>query len=104
MDASLTERTPSAEDDLPCCPNCKATALNRYGRIASGKQRYLCLVCGRQFVESPGRRELPVPRPECPVCGRSMHTYIRAAGFIRFRCSCYPECKTYLRIPLEEEN
>jgi insertion element IS1 protein InsB len=33
------------------CPNCQSSQSIKYGRIHSGKQRYRCNDCGRQFVE-----------------------------------------------------
>ncbi len=77
------------------CPGCGSEAFNRYGRVR-GKQRYCCLVCGRQFVEPCDR--LPVKnRPSCPECGAPMHVYGRGDGFVRFRCANYPECKTFIK-------
>lgn len=89
-------------DDTPVCPDCQAEALNRYGRIRSGKQRYMCLVCGRQFVVPNERRALPTERPLCPECGRPTHVYAREPKCIRFRCSGYPACRTYVHIPVGE--
>lgn len=37
------------------CPNCGAEAYYRYGKILSGKQRYICLVCGHQYTEGSAR-------------------------------------------------
>lgn len=89
-------------DDAIVCPSCSGGALNRYGRLKSGKQRYLCLVCGRQFVVPSERVRLEKGRPDCPLCGRPMHVYAREASKIRFRCSAYPECRSYLCLPIEE--
>ncbi len=78
------------------CPACGSDAFNRYGRVRSGKQRYCCLVCGRQFVE-PGARRPMENRPNCPACGAHMHVYARNGNLVRFRCSNYPDCKTFLK-------
>lgn len=78
------------------CPSCGSEAYNRYGRVRSGKQRYCCLSCGRQFVESGARRPME-NRPTCPKCGARMHVYARNGNIIRFRCSNYPKCKTFLK-------
>ena len=32
------------------CPNCQRTVIKKKGHIHSGKQNYMCLSCGRQFV------------------------------------------------------
>jgi DNA-directed RNA polymerase subunit RPC12/RpoP len=82
------------------CPKCQSDALNRYGKTANGKRRYICLVCGRQFIVNPARK-VPENRPNCPQCGKPMHCYKREPDLIRFRCSAYPNCKTYVKLPLE---
>jgi transposase-like protein len=79
------------------CPCCGSNALNKYGHLKSGKQRYLCLVCNRQFVWPSSIRSIPY-RPHCPACGREMHVYARKGDIIRFRCRDYPDCRTYFKI------
>jgi ssDNA-binding Zn-finger/Zn-ribbon topoisomerase 1 len=54
------------------------------------------LVCGRQFTVGATRREWK-DKPKCPVCGEIMYYYHKGKGFIRFRCSGYPECRQYLK-------
>lgn len=78
------------------CPACDSLALYRYGRSWAGKRRYLCLICSRQFTV-PGPRERLVDRPVCASCGRLMNVYRKEADLIRFRCSAYPECRTYFK-------
>jgi transposase-like protein len=78
------------------CPACGSLAINRYGKSHSGKQRYICLMCERQFI--PGSERLLVrQRPLCPVCGQSMYLYRTHMNVVRFRCSLYPHCRTYLK-------
>jgi ssDNA-binding Zn-finger/Zn-ribbon topoisomerase 1 len=81
------------------CPKCGSEAINRYGKISSGKKRFICLVCGRQFVVDSDRYKVK-NRPSCPKCGKKMHCYKRNSDNIRFRCSAYPDCKTYLSVPV----
>ncbi|RPH86768.1 MAG: Insertion element protein [Desulfobacteraceae bacterium] len=81
------------------CPHCQSEATYRYGKTWNRKQRYMCLVCGRQFILDPERVSLP-GKPTCPVCGKTMHIYRRYPRLIRFRCSGYPECRHYLKISL----
>ncbi len=76
------------------CPRCGSEAFNRYGRTKNGKQRFICLVCDRQFINGETNRSIG-PRPNCSVCGKPMHVYMRAKDIIRFRCAAYPECRTY---------
>ena len=40
------------------CPRCESEQLRKNGR-SSGKQRYLCKACGRQFFESLSSSQLP---------------------------------------------
>jgi transposase-like protein len=83
------------------CPKCGSEALNRYGRTHSGKQRFVCLVCGRQFVAETVRKDVDF-RPSCPECGKIMHVYMRRKnGLIRFRCANYPECRTFVKVRKE---
>ncbi len=35
------------------CPSCSSKEIVKNGSIHNGKQKYLCKVCGRQFVENP---------------------------------------------------
>ncbi len=60
------------------CPVCNSSALYTYGH-ARGAQRYICLVCNRQFV--PGRERIfPRNRPLCPHCGQSMYLFKSKKG------------------------
>jgi len=80
------------------CPNCGSEALNKYGKTHLGKQRFLCLVCKRQFVANSKRKDVDY-RPTCPVCGETMHVYMRTGnGLIRFRCANYPQCRTFVKV------
>lgn len=38
---------------MPCCPSCTSKQTVKNGHIHTGKQRFLCRTCGRQFVENP---------------------------------------------------
>jgi len=76
------------------CPSCHSEAVYKYGRTGAGKQRFLCLMCKRQFASGTKREEVQ-DRPICPECGKSMHLYMRNGSIIRFRCSDYPVCRTF---------
>jgi transposase-like protein len=83
------------------CPICESEALYKNGKTETGKQRFLCLLCGRQF--SPGARRKEIRnRPDCPNCGSPMHFYKREHLAVRLRCSGYPECRTFLKIQIEK--
>ena len=61
------------------CPRCQSKALYRNGKTYYHQQRYLCLMCGRQFV--PGRhRDYQGTRPECPSCGAKTHLFKKKEG------------------------
>lgn len=84
------------------CPSCDSNAIYKYGKIASGKQRYLCMICGRQFTLHHKRLQYN-HRPFCPQCGTIMHIYKRENKVIRFRCSQYPNCKTFKKHEIRKE-
>jgi len=80
------------------CPDCGSDAICRYGKTSDKKQRYLCFNCDRQFTawsDKGGKN------PFCPVCHRRMHVYMKHEDHIRYRCSHYPECDTYVKTALE---
>jgi transposase-like protein len=78
------------------CPSCKSIALYKYGNVRS-KQRFLCLMCGRQFLLGC-ERNYPAERPMCPICGKKMYVYRKETSFMRYRCSDYPMCSGYLKV------
>jgi hypothetical protein len=84
------------------CPVCCSEAVYKYGHVRTGKQRLKCVLCGRQFVLGFARNELS-NRPICPQCGQKMHLYMHDKQGLRFRCSAYPVCKTYKKIPHNKE-
>jgi len=80
------------------CPRCQSDAIYRYGKTANGRKRYLCQVCRRQFSLKRPERLQDQERPTCPLCGKPMHIYMRKGDSIRFRCSGYPDCRTFLKV------
>jgi transposase-like protein len=89
------------EKSKPRCPNCHSEAFYRYGKVRGGKQRYICLLCTRQFVVGAAERAAS-DKPRCPECGSSMHVYKRETRMIRYRCSNYPGCRTFTKIIFKE--
>jgi ssDNA-binding Zn-finger/Zn-ribbon topoisomerase 1 len=83
------------------CPLCGSQAVYKYGRT-NNRQRYICIMCNRQFI--PGRqRRRPSTRPDCPACGGTTHLFKRKKdGYVVFRCCRYPECRTYVKAKAEE--
>lgn len=41
------------------CPRCDSSAIRKNGSTHSGKQKYECLSCGKQFVEDPQNKIIP---------------------------------------------
>jgi transposase-like protein len=41
---------------MPCCPTCHSECVVKNGSIHTGKQKFACKACGRQFVEDPQLR------------------------------------------------
>lgn len=79
------------------CPECHSDAVNKYGTVHGGKQRYICLACDRQFVANPGRKHF-INKPKCPTCGKPMHSYMKGSDYVWFRCSDFPNCRTYEKV------
>ena len=83
------------------CPACCSEAVYRYGRAKNGMQRIKCIICGRQFV--PGHERYVLNnRPVCPNCGSAMHLYMHTKEMVRFRCSEYPDCRSYQKVLIKE--
>ncbi|MBZ0168581.1 MAG: topoisomerase DNA-binding C4 zinc finger domain-containing protein [Kofleriaceae bacterium] len=76
------------------CPSCGSDVVYRYGRAWTQKQRFRCVMCGRQFTLG-NRNAIPAKRPFCSKCGGPMHIYKRQGNMIRFRCSGYPNCRGF---------
>jgi DNA-directed RNA polymerase subunit RPC12/RpoP len=91
----------SAHAELQC-PDCDSQALYKYGRTKSGKQRFICIICGRQFTSDASRKEIK-NKPECRDCGSHMHLYKRSSAWLIFRCSNYALCRTYTKKPVDHE-
>ena len=100
---SLTAVIPEATAANPRCPSCESEALYKYGKTRTGRQRFLCLMCGMQFTPD-SRRAYAKGKPTCPLCGRQMNLYLVEYPIIRFRCSGYPQCRQYRKFRMTEES
>jgi transposase-like protein len=94
--------SPVAEIKKQKCPSCDCDAVYKYGKAWTGKQRFLCKMCGKQFTESL-RRVTVKGNPLCPQCGSHMNLYRTQGNIIRFRCSHYPACRTFKKYRVEAE-
>lgn len=86
------------------CPRCNSEAIYRYGKSKSGKERYLCILCKRQFILKSEEKEM-VKTQMCELCGGKMYVYMRdeTRNIMRFRCSKYPLCKNYIVLKIKKE-
>jgi transposase-like protein len=66
---------------MPVCPNCTSTRTVKNGRIHTGKQRFLCQECGRQFVEQPTKKIIDAVTRE--LIDRLLLERISLAGIAR---------------------
>jgi predicted RNA-binding Zn-ribbon protein involved in translation (DUF1610 family) len=82
------------------CPRCNSDASYKFGKTRHGKQRFRCLLCGRQFGNTP-RDELK-ERPLCHACGQKMHVYRKDGRVVRFRCSGYPFCRSFAKLQMSD--
>ena len=62
------------------CPECKSSHVNKNGH-KKGKQNYLCVECGRQFIEcyQPHKGYSQEVKQEC------LKMYVNGMGFRLFR-------------------
>lgn len=44
---------------MPRCPRCQSESVIKNGRILSGKPKFACKACGRQFVADSQQRLIP---------------------------------------------
>lgn len=79
------------------CPVCYSHSLYPFCPTGEARQRFLCVVCGVQFVVWT-LAQLKSPEPQCPECGSPMQPHHGYPKGIRFRCSNYPSCHSYLKL------
>lgn len=83
------------------CPNCQSSQIIKYGRIHTGKQRYRCHDCGRQFVENPSHR--PISRETRELVDRLLLERIALAGIARAAQVSVRWLQDYVNRKLESE-
>lgn len=66
---------------MPACPNCTSARSVKNGRIHTGKQRFKCLECRRQFVEQPTKKVIDAATRE--LIDRLLLERISLAGIAR---------------------
>lgn len=98
----MSTGTATKEGEIKC-PACDSDAVYKYGRAWTGKQRFQCIVCERQFTIGAKKPAEAQGKPSCPVCKRPMHLYKIENETVRFRCSGYPECRSFRKFKIKEE-
>lgn len=83
------------------CSSCESDAIYKYGKAGTGRQRFICLMCGKQFTNG-SRVSLIKGKPKCSKCEKAMNIYKIEGEVIRFRCSGYPKCKTFKKFMIKE--
>ena len=66
---------------MPLCPACSSIRTVKNGHIHTGKQRFKCNDCGRQFVENPDKKIIDVFKKE--LIDRLLLERISLAGIAR---------------------
>lgn len=82
------------------CPKCNKTHLYKYGKDPkTGKQKYQCTSCKRQFKvgdKGDGKVIKHPWLPKCPKCSHRMEIYKWRQHFKRLRCKkCYYKFNIY---------
>lgn len=65
------------------CPRCQSTSLVKYGHTHYGKQRFKCLECKRQFVDSPTRQ--PISQATREAINKLLLERVTLAAILRVR-------------------
>lgn len=72
------------------CPRCNKAVLYKFGKDPkTGKQKYQCISCKRQFKvgDGYGKEQKKHPwLPKCPKCGKGLDIYKWRRHFKRLRC------------------
>lgn len=79
---------------MPKCPECDGTEVVKNGRIHTGKQRFKCQQCGRQFVEHPSKKVIDAATRE--LIDRLLLERISLAGIARAAQVSEPWLQDYI--------
>ena len=83
------------------CPNCQSSQIIKYGHIHTGKQRYRCNDCGRQFVENSSYQLISHETRE--LVDRLLLERISLAGIARAAQVSQRWLQSYVNDKLESE-
>jgi insertion element IS1 protein InsB len=65
------------------CPRCQSQVIVKNGSINSGKQKYACKDCGRQFVENPQNTNQPIPQTTVELIDKLLLERLSLAAIVR---------------------
>ena len=66
---------------MPHCPQCQSDRVMKNGSIHSGKRKYACKACGRQFVEHSEQKLISAETRE--LVDKLLLERISLAGIVR---------------------
>ena len=65
------------------CPSCSSQLIVKNGYVASGKQKYRCKTCGRQFVENPENKNQAILEETIELIDKLLLERLALAGIVR---------------------
>lgn len=69
-----------------CCPECFSKNLYKYGKDKTGKQKYQCKTCHKQFTKNSSAKQ-KLNYPKCPICGAGTYLHHDYEHYSRFKCN-----------------
>lgn len=69
-----------------CCPDCFSKNLYKYGKDKTGKQKYQCKNCQRQFTLNSSTKP-KLDYPKCHICGAGTFLHHDYEHYSRFKCN-----------------
>ncbi len=66
---------------MPTCPRCQSKQVIRNGRIHTGKPKFACKHCRRQFVEQPSKQ--PISADTKALVDKLLLERLSLAGIVR---------------------
>ena len=65
------------------CPSCNSQTIVKNGSIHTGKQKYLCKSCGRQFVENPQNKNQAIGQDTIDLIDKLLLERLALEGIVR---------------------
>jgi insertion element IS1 protein InsB len=66
---------------MPACPRCQSEIVIKNGRIHTGKPKFACQQCGRQFVQDP--QQTPIGPQTRDLVDKLLLERVSLAGIVR---------------------